>query len=286
MRPELLQAIGDVLRGGRLVKERVKPSALKPALRPLQILLAEDNAVNQMVAVAILSKRGHVVRIAANGQEALAAYQRDRFDLVLMDVQMPVMGGFEATAAIRALERATRTRVPIVALTAHAMKGDRETCLAAGMDGYLTKPFKGLDLIQEVERLTAGHGPVVAEDGDAGDGSLLGRFRGDVELLCAVAAVFLTSEPLMRSELAGALSQDDAIQVSRTAHTLIGSVGNFGAAKAVALAEELRLMGEGSNLLGAGKVFGSLTESLDLLRFQLAGVIQGHLEGRAGQAVA
>lgn len=111
----------------------------------------------------------------------------------------------------------------------------------------------------------------MAEAGDADDGSLLARFGGDGELLCEVAAVFLTSERLMRSDLAAALSQDDAIQVSRTAHNIIGSVGNFGAEKAVALAEELRLMGEGSNLLGAGKVFAKLTKSLDLLRFQLAG---------------
>ncbi|MEA2723710.1 MAG: hypothetical protein QOH59_1481 [Gemmatimonadales bacterium] len=286
MRPELLQAIGDVLRGDRRVKERVKPAVVKVALRPLEILLAEDNAVNQMVAMAILSKRGHVVRIAANGQEALAAFQQGRFDLVLMDVQMPVMGGFEATAAIRDLERATGAHVPIVALTAHAMKGDREACLAAGMDGYLTKPIKALDLIQEVERLTTSHGPVVTEGGDVGDGSLLARFGGDAELLCGVAAVFLTSEPLMRAELADALSQDDPILVSRAAHNLMGSVGNFGAEKAMALAAELRLMAEGSDLSGAGKVLGSLTERLDDLRYHLAGMIQGHLEGRAGRAVA
>jgi HPt (histidine-containing phosphotransfer) domain-containing protein len=166
------------------------------------------------------------------------------------------------------------------------MKGDRETCPAAGMDGYLSKPIKSLDLIQEVERLTVVDGPVVAEGGDVGDSGLLARFGGDAELLCGVATLFLTSEPLLRSQLAAALSQDDGIEVSRTAHNLMGSVGSFGAEKAVALAEQLRLMGEGKNLLGGAKVFGTLIERLDELRFQLAGMIQGRLEGRAGQAVA
>jgi two-component system sensor histidine kinase/response regulator len=284
MRPELLQAIARVLRGDRSVKARIRPMAVKSTRRALQILLAEDNPVNQMVATAILAKRGHVVRVAGNGQEALDAFQRDRFDLVLMDVQMPGMGGFEATAAIRDLERATGKRIPIVALTAHAMMGDREACLDAGMDGYLTKPIKALDLIQEVERLAAGNSPVAALGEDVGDGSLLARFGGDAELLCGVAAVFLTSEPLLRSELAAALLQADGIQVSRTAHNLVGSVANFGAEKAVALTEELRLMGERSNLSGAGQVFDSLIESLDELRFQLAAMIQGHRDGGAGRA--
>jgi HPt (histidine-containing phosphotransfer) domain-containing protein len=113
---------------------------------------------------------------------------------------------------------------------------------------------------------------------------LLARFGGDAELLCGVAAAFLASEPLLRSQLAAALLQADGVQVSRTAHNLVGSVANFGAEKAVALAEELRLMGEGSNLSGAGQVFDSLIKSLDGLRFQLAGMIQGYRDGGAGRA--
>jgi CheY-like chemotaxis protein len=112
----------------------------------LRILLAEDNPVNQRLASRLLEKRGHSVLVAGNGREALEALEKGRFDLVFMDVQMPVMDGLEATAAIRKKEAVSGVRLPIVALTAHAMKGDREKCLAAGMDGYLTKPIRPQEL--------------------------------------------------------------------------------------------------------------------------------------------
>jgi signal transduction histidine kinase/DNA-binding response OmpR family regulator/HAMP domain-containing protein len=119
----------------------------------LRVLLVEDNPVNQRLASRLLEKRGHSVVVAANGLEALEALEKESFDLVFMDVQMPVMDGFEATAAIRKKERAGGVRLPIVALTAHAMKGDREKCLAGGMDGYLTKPIRP----QEVEEILRSH---------------------------------------------------------------------------------------------------------------------------------
>jgi CheY-like chemotaxis protein len=108
--------------------------------------VAEDNPVNQRLASRLLEKRGHSVLVVANGLEALEAVEKERFDLVFMDVQMPVMDGFEATTAIRKREGASRIRLPIVALTAHAMKGDREKCLAGGMDGYLSKPIRPQEL--------------------------------------------------------------------------------------------------------------------------------------------
>jgi two-component system sensor histidine kinase/response regulator len=128
------------------------PSAQEP---PLRILLAEDNLVNQKVAAAILERRGHTVTIACTGVEALAALDREEFDLVLMDAQMPEMDGFEASGAIRDREKASGSgrRLPIIALTANAMSGDRERCLAAGMDGYSSKPIRAEDLFREIERL-------------------------------------------------------------------------------------------------------------------------------------
>jgi len=140
-RPNLLSAILRVLgeEPRRLVPAR---GALRAATgRPLRILLAEDNVVNQKVAARLLEKLGHSVEVSSNGAEALAAITRDAFDLILMDVQMPVMNGYDATLAIRAAEQGTPRRVPIVALTAHAMKGDREICLKAGMDDYLGNRF-------------------------------------------------------------------------------------------------------------------------------------------------
>ena len=125
------------------------------ALRPLHILLVEDNAINQKVAARLVEKLGHTVTVASNGAEALEVFERDQFDIVLMDVQMPVMNGYDATRAIRERERATRRRTPIVALTAHAMREDRRICLEAGMDDYLGKPIQSRELISVLERWTA-----------------------------------------------------------------------------------------------------------------------------------
>jgi len=124
----------------------------------LRILLAEDNLVNQRLAFKLLEKRGHTVTIVNHGREALASLEKDTFDVVLMDVQMPVMDGFEATAAIREKEKGTGKHRPIIAMTAHAMKGDRDRCLAAGMDGYVSKPIQPQELFEAVERLTIGCG--------------------------------------------------------------------------------------------------------------------------------
>ena len=118
----------------------------------LRILLAEDNVVNQKVAVSLLSRLGHVVTVAANGQLAIDAYRSQTFDLILMDVQMPVLSGFDATAAIREIERHTGAHVPIVAMTARAMKGDRERCLQAGMDDYMSKPIQGQHVMEVIWR--------------------------------------------------------------------------------------------------------------------------------------
>jgi CheY-like chemotaxis protein len=121
---------------------------------PARILLAEDNIVNQRVAVRILEKAGHHVVVTANGREAIAAWRNQPFDLVLMDVQMPEMDGFETTAEIRRAEAGTNGHVPIVAMTAHAMAGDRERCLEAGMDDYISKPIRKSDLMDVIERHT------------------------------------------------------------------------------------------------------------------------------------
>jgi CheY-like chemotaxis protein len=121
----------------------------------LRVLLAEDNAVNQRLAVRLLEKRGHKVVVAGNGREALEALEKESFDLVLMDVQMPEMDGLAATVAIREKENGTNTHVPVVALTAHAMKGDRERCLTAGMDGYLSKPIRPPELDAILETYVA-----------------------------------------------------------------------------------------------------------------------------------
>jgi CheY-like chemotaxis protein len=157
---ELREAIGRVL--GAREREGAIPLitrfSLQDAREPdanLRVLLAEDNLVNQRLAVRLLEKRGHRVVVAATGLEALQALEKESFDLVLMDVQMPEMDGLEATAAIREKEKGSGLHQAVVALTAHAMKGDREKCLASGMDGYLSKPIRPQELDQLLETYVA-----------------------------------------------------------------------------------------------------------------------------------
>src|ERR1035437_10166827 len=154
---ELLDAILHAV-GGKLqaAVPASRPGTHDPVREPprgLRILLAEDNHVNQILAVRLLEKRGHHVQVAGDGHEALEKLKTADFDLVLMDVQMPVMGGFEATAAVREMEKGTGKHIPIVALTAHAVTGDRERCLAAGMDGYIAKPIRPEELFEQIEAL-------------------------------------------------------------------------------------------------------------------------------------
>ena len=132
--------------------------------RRLRILLAEDNAVNRKVVVSMLEKRGHDVTVAQDGNKAVAALKAEGFDLVLMDIQMPEMDGFEATAAIRDAERSNGTHTTIIAMTASAMQGDRERCLQAGMDGYIAKPVKSEELFRAVEEAVETHGQRPAND--------------------------------------------------------------------------------------------------------------------------
>jgi len=135
--------------------------------RTLTILLAEDNTVNQKLASRLLEKRGHRVVVAANGNQALDIVRKEKLDLIIMDVQMPEMDGLEATTAIRAMEKQTGRHLPIVALTAHAMTGDRERCLTVGMDGYVSKPIDAEELLAMIERLLPAQPAIPSEPTDA-----------------------------------------------------------------------------------------------------------------------
>ncbi len=152
---ELQQAILGELRGrmGQTGPAARVPEGDRPG-PVLRILLAEDNVVNQKVAARVLERRGHRVTLAGDGAETVNLFGREKFDLILMDIQMPAMDGYEATAAIRQAERQTGAHIPIVALTAHAMTGDEERCLAAGMDDYISKPIHMDELLQKVEQFS------------------------------------------------------------------------------------------------------------------------------------
>ena len=272
---ELLDAVMTALGRAAVAREAPAACAMPDQGRRLRVLLAEDNPVNQKLAVGILAKRGHSVRVAQNGREAVEAVEEQPFDLVLMDVHMPEMGGFEATGLIRQRERAHGGRLPIVAVTARAMTGDRERCLEAGMDDYLTKPMKVKALLEIIDRLVV-NGSVAeaepagetAESGFA-DRVLHDRFDGDLELLRIVAGTFLECTPPLLRDLREGVAAGDAGSVSRIAHRLRGSLANFGADEVVAAAFRLEQMGAEGDLAGADGVCETLIEGYEILRVGL-----------------
>jgi two-component system, sensor histidine kinase and response regulator len=217
----------------------------------LRLLLAEDNFVNQKLAVTMLQKRGHKVTVANDGVEALSLLEREAFDLVFMDVHMPNMGGFEATAEIRRREKAHGLpRIPIVALTALAMTGDREKCLEAGMDAYLTKPISARDLFSVLTQLlpasAAGAGPVAAprpaetEQRPALDmGQLRENMDDDEEMLQDIVAAFLRDHGNQLRELRQGLALGDEKSALRGAHTLKGLLLTLAAQPAADVALEV-----------------------------------------------
>jgi signal transduction histidine kinase/CheY-like chemotaxis protein/HPt (histidine-containing phosphotransfer) domain-containing protein len=259
---DLLNAIGHAL-ARDVVQRTALPASMLPTELPerrLRLLLAEDNLVNQRLAATLLERRGHHVTIACNGREALTALARHRFDLVLMDVQMPEMGGFEATAAIRKAEEATGAHVPIVAMTAHAMKGDRERCLAAGMDEYLTKPLDSRRLCTLVEHIAAGHqsvdmDPPPAEISD----QVLARVGGDRQLLAEISRLFVDDAPRHLERIREALEQRDGESLRRAAHGLKGAAANFEAEGVVTAARTLEEIGRTAAFDGHEAAWRALT---------------------------
>jgi CheY-like chemotaxis protein len=263
---DLYAAIGRVLQGGPKAVAGVHLAAAPPTVapsRPLRLLLAEDNVVNQRVAVGMLSARGHNVTVASNGIEALAALAGGAFDLVLMDVQMPVMGGLEATEEIRRRECESGTHVRIVAMTAHAMRGDRDRCLAAGMDGYLSKPIDPLALFATVEQEAP---PPIQPELAAPDGSrkvvdmdaVMRQLSGDQDLFNEVAQLFLEDCPRRLEGIDAAVASADLGQIRFAAHTLKGSAGNLSAAALVAAATSLEACGSEGRILEAGAAAGQV----------------------------
>jgi two-component system sensor histidine kinase/response regulator len=273
---ELWDAIATVLHTASPATKRDPLPTVKKhkaAGHALNILLAEDNAVNQQLAVQLLEKHGHSVTVTETGQEALETLQNADFDLVLMDVQMPVMGGLEAAAEIRRRERATGEHIPIVAMTAHAMDGDREKCLEAGMDGYVSKPIDPRTFLKTVEDL--GRAPSFDGDGHhvgAFDGrkplnadALLERFAGNRKLLRAILKTFREDCPMMMAKIREALKKEDPAAVADAAHALKGSVGNFGETSAFESAREIEKKGRQGKLDGTWETYAALEDDIALL---------------------
>ena len=268
------QPAGERPRAPRPAREARRPQ------RKLHVLLAEDNQVNQLLATRIFKKLGHHVTVVSNGREAVSAVQAGQFDLVAMDVQMPEMDGLNATAAIRACEKAAGTHVPIMAMTAHAMKGDRERCLAAGMDGYTSKPIRIGELehaITRVVSLSKSAEPPVPEE-TRGDGfidraALLAGVDGNRRLLRDLVRLFLADYPQGLAEIKEAIRRGDAAALRIAAHTLKGSVGNFAARKAFAAAQLLEIMGRDGDFDKAGEACKALESELAHVTEELRSLI-------------
>jgi len=272
---ELLDGIMSALGGLQAPVARPAAAGPEPVLkssRPLRVLLAEDNPVNQRLAVRIMEKWGHSVAVAGNGRKALETWESEPFDLVLMDVQMPEMSGLEATAAIREREKDSGRHTPIIAMTAHAMEGDREKCLEAGMDHYVTKPIDQKRLFEAVESFCAARpssASVVMKEPNQelnfDPNAALKRVDGDRELLKEVAGLFFEDTPRLMTDLRNAIQRGDGNALQRSAHTLKGSVSNFGARAASDAAASLEQMGRNGDFAKAPELFGRLELQINLL---------------------
>jgi two-component system, sensor histidine kinase and response regulator len=282
---ELLDAIMSALGSGQL-PPKTRTYSVEPVLktsRSLRVLLAEDNPVNQRLAVRTLEKWGHSVIVAGNGRKALEAWEKEAVDIVLMDVQMPEMSGTEATGIIREreAEAGTGRRTPIVAMTAHAMEGDREKCLSAGMDHYVTKPIDQKKLFEVVESfstkrtMTESSGTTQMNSEMSFDpAAVLKRVDGDRELLAEIAGLFFEDTPRLLSEVRNAITCADGKALERSAHTLKGSVGNFGARTAFDAAFNLEQMGRNGDFARADQVFGQLEQQITRLVSALENLIK------------
>jgi signal transduction histidine kinase/CheY-like chemotaxis protein len=253
--------------------------------RQIRILLAEDNRVNQALATRMLEKMGHTVTVANNGEEALALVASESFDLIFMDVQMPEMDGLTATRKIREGEKTTGAHIPIVAMTAHAMKGDRERCLQSGMDGYITKPISSKEVEAAIMNSTnpTSVPATAAKEEPAGSRSstwdpekALERVDGDEKLFQEVMKIFLEETPGLLAKLRAGVAENQPEMVERAAHSLKGELGYLGVASISQKARELEEMGRNKDLQYAAEHMKSFETDLARLLAEISKAVASH----------
>ncbi len=269
---ELREAIMRVLTSGEAKESKpmiTRSSLRETASKTLKILLAEDNLVNQRLATRLLEKRNHSVTVVLNGKEALAALEKDTYDLVLMDMQMPEMDGFKATSMIREEERITGKHQLIVAMTALAMNGDRERCMAAGMDGYISKPIRPQDLDETLDAVIAPKqnrsletNPALLSSNSVDVIQLLDRIDDDRAFLAELIEIFRHEYPENLQAAQHAIETQNAQNLQRASHTLKGALGNLGATSGLALAGELETAGRTNDLSGAHSILENLSSEI------------------------
>ncbi|MBU2550402.1 MAG: response regulator [Proteobacteria bacterium] len=267
-------ALGASAEDGEGSRPLVTRHYLRETQRSLKVLLAEDNPVNQMLVVHMLERRGHVVTVANNGREALRALHNQRFDLALMDIQMPEMDGLAASRTIRAREKSTGEHLPIVALTARAMQGDREECLNAGMDAYVTKPIRADELFRNIDRLCFNGQSAPLPDKSPVEpipttifnfADFSDRISDDSDILEEIINLFLHDLPRRLSAVSSALASNDESKITSTAHCLKGMCANISALSATEAAARLEEIGRSGNLESAREAFADLKTEIDRL---------------------
>jgi two-component system, sensor histidine kinase and response regulator len=291
-RLELLRAIAAAMQleiPDLDASERERPRRVRPAPRPLRVLVAEDTPANYKLVAALLRQRGHRPEPARDGEEALERLQQEAFDVVLMDVQMPVLDGLQATAHIRQWPDPRLAGIPIIAMTAHAMRGDRERCLAAGMDAYISKPIHAAQLLELLENLTR-HGPSpLAAGGEVREPEKSSRqapaeetphleldleaarkrMGGDESLLKGMVQFFLDDSRPLLQQLERALHSGAADEVQRAAHSLKGLIANFGAEPTRHLAYQIESLAREGQLTEIEPLRGVLTAHIEQLETAL-----------------
>jgi len=280
-RNDLYEAIHTILNKAstnlETINENSVPSlvtrhSLRENRQKLHILLAEDNKTNSLLAVQLLKKRGHTVVVVEDGEQALNILEEGNFDLILMDVQMPNMNGFEATKAIRKKEQPS-DHIPIIAMTAHAMKGDREACLEAGMDDYISKPIDSKELFRIIESTYSSSGEQIngvqmdSTDHEIFDKkSMLSRLDGDEELANVVIATFLDEAPVLLNKIKNDLELNDANSLQHHAHSLKGAAANIGADILNNTAAQIEQAAQQGNLALANSHFEKIENEYDKLK--------------------
>jgi CheY-like chemotaxis protein len=262
-RAVLLEALCQAVGGHASATRPGTQSLLQRSSQKFSLLLVEDNAVNQKLGIRMLEKMGHEVTLAANGQIAVDTVRAKRFDLILMDIQMPVLSGIDATRAIREFEQGNRT--PIIAMTAHAMSGDAEKFRAAGMDGYVSKPIRAGVLRAEMHRLTSGiaanreaqptNTPPASALPQVNMPELLARVGNDRDLLRDLFTIFKDEFPGYLESLQRAVRRKDAAEIASVSHTLKGMLLNLAVPKAAASAAQLEQLGRAGETASLREAF-------------------------------
>ena len=252
------------------VPDTVHESAAQPSSRRLKVLVAEDNKFNQQVIQRMLERRGHTVRVVPNGSETLAALEQSAFDLLLLDVNMPEMDGFEVIKIIREREEKSGKRLRVIALTALSGKRDRERCIDAGMDDFLGKPIRAAEVYAIVERVTVAQPEAEPKSPAAGSSLVdpaivLSGCGADAALLDDMIQLFEMEAPELLARVEAAVRSSDAEQLKRAAHALRGLVSAFSssAAKAAEVLEHLAIDGRAAN---AGEPYDALHQAVQHLR--------------------